>query len=413
MTLQVQEVELCKLNVQYAAPKEKVKAARAKVVDRIKKEKVPVKGFRPGTAPDHVIELTMKSTIDSLAAKDLVAEAYNDLLFEHKIKTMFYPSVQNQSFEKDTFHCEMTVWKKPEVELVEYKGFSVPKPSTESAADLAAKMIQNLRERYSESRPYNDGDFVQKGDKVTLDIKVECDGQPVAELTQEGSVYSVGQFSDLDDNLMGMVPDETRSFKISMKEDSPVESVRGKVVDFTVTLYMGMKNELPSLSDELAQKVGFSTMDQLHSHAHTSAETQLQSKEKNMLNQQVLSRLAASNKVEVPAWLVEMEAQNAAKGRGVEWKDIPVEVRKKIFTEAEQAVKLSLILDAIREAEPDTSFSERELLNSLRMKVSGVGQNPDEFISNATKDGSIFGIIANMKDSATLDWVIKNSTIVD
>ena len=89
------------------------------------------------------------------------------------------------------------------------------------------------------------------------------------------------------------------------------------------------------------------------------------------------------------------------------------EVQSKVFTEAEKAVKLSLILDAVREAEPDTSFSERELLNGLRMKVSGTGGNPDEFISSAAKDGSLFGIIANMKDSATLDWIIKNSTIVD
>ena len=39
MTLQVQEVELCKLKVQYAAPPEKVKAARSRAVERIKKEK--------------------------------------------------------------------------------------------------------------------------------------------------------------------------------------------------------------------------------------------------------------------------------------------------------------------------------------------------------------------------------------
>jgi len=413
MTLQVQEVELCKLNVQYVAAPDKVKAARNKAIDRIKREKVPVKGYRPGTAPSHVIELAMKSTVDSLAAKDLVSEAYNDLLFEHKIKTMFYPSVQTQSFDKGTFHCEMTVWKRPEVELGEYKNFNIPKPATDNPQGLAAKMVQNLREKHSESRPYNDGDFVQKGDRITVDIKAECEGQVVPELTQEGTVYTVGQFADLDENLTGMVPDETKTFKVSMKEDSPIESVRGKVVDFTVTLFMGMKNELPPLNDELAQKFGFSTLSQLQTHAQTAAEGQVKNKEKSLLNQQVLLKLLETNKVDVPRWLVELEAQNSVKTRGVEWKDVPKEMHERLFTESERAVKLSLILDAIRESEPDTSFSERELLDNLRMQVSGTGGNPDEFLSKASKDGSIFAIIANMKDSATLDWVIKNSTIVD
>ena len=121
MTLQVQETDLCKLSVHYVADVDKVKSARSKVIDRIKKEKVPVKGFRPGAAPTQAIELSMKPTIDSLAAKDLVAEAYNDLLFEHKIKTMFYPQVVSQSFDQGSFYCEMNVWKKPSVELKEYK----------------------------------------------------------------------------------------------------------------------------------------------------------------------------------------------------------------------------------------------------------------------------------------------------
>jgi len=413
MTLQVQEVELCKLNVQYVADLDKVKAARGKAIDRIKKEKVPVKGFQPGKAPTRAIEMAMKPTIDSLAAKELVAEAYNDLVFEHKIKTMFYPKVQNQSFDGGKFHCEMTVWKKPEVTLNQYKGFDLPKPATEPHSDVAEKILQNLRTQHGEARPYGDGDFVQKGDKVTLDIKVECEGQTVKELTQEGLVYTVGQFSDLDENISGMVPDEKRQFKIAMKENSPVESVRGKVADFSVTLYMGMRTDLAPLTDEFAQKIGFSSFELLQKQVNSIAMSQVRNKEKNELNNQVLSRLIEANTVAVPSWLTELEAQNMTRNRGVELSQLPQETLVRVLAESERSVKLSLILDSIREAEPDTAFSERELLNSLRMKAAETGENPDDFIAKATKDGSIFGIIANMKDTATVDWVITNSTIVD
>lgn len=413
MTLQVQEVELCKLSVQYTAPNEKVKAARLKAVDRIRKEKVPVKGYRPGTAPNHIIEHTMKATIDSLASKDLVSEAYNDLLFQHKIKTLFYPKVDFQSFENGKFTCEMTVWKKPEVQLKEYKNFSIPKPATESIQDFAAKLMQDLRSKHGDSRPYNEGDFVQTGDRITLDIKAEAEGTVITELTQEGMLYQVGQSKDLDENLLGMVPDETRTFKIAMKEDVPIGSVKNKTVDFTVTLHMGMRNEPPALDDAFAQKLGMDNFQQLETYVTSVATNQVKSKEKNLLNNQLFSRLLEKNPIEVPSWLTELEAENSAKARGVEMSSLDPEIRQKVLVEAEKAVKLSLILDSIRENEPETSFSERELLDLLKMKVSESGGNPIEFIKKASEDGSIFGIIANMKDSATVDWLIKSCTIVD
>jgi trigger factor len=413
MTLQVQEVDLCKLNVQYVAPNEKVKEARSKAIDRIRREKVPVKGYRPGTAPNHVIEFAMKSTIDSLAAKDLVSDAYNDLIFQHKIKTLFYPKVDHQSFDNGKFHCEMTVWKKPEVDLKEYKGFNIPKPATENVKDLTAKMLQDLRMKNGESRPYNEGDFVQLGDKITLDIKAECEGEVINELTQEGMLYQVGQFKELDENLSGMVPDETKSFKVQMAEDAPVDSIKNKIIDFTVTLHMGMRTEPAALDDELAKKLGMSNLSQLETYVNSMFDAQLKDKEKKLLNNQLFIRLIENNPFDVPSWLVELEAENSAKTRGVELSSLPAEIRQKVLVESEKAVKLSLILDSIRENEPETSFSERELLNLLRMKVSESGSNPDEFIKQASKDGSIFGIIANMKDTATVDWILKHCNIVD
>lgn len=413
MTLQVQEVELCKLSVQYTAPKEKVKAARTKAVERIRKEKVPVKGYRPGMAPAHIIEHSMKSTVDSLASKDLVSEAYNDLLFQHKIKTLFYPKVDFQSFENGTFTCDMTVWKKPDVELKEYKNFSIPRPATESIQDFSAKLIQDLRVKHGDTRPYGEGDFVQNGDKITLDIKAESEGVVVTELTQEGMLYQVGQFKDLDENLLGMVPDETKHFKIVMNDNTPIKSIQNKTVDFTVTLHMGMRNELASLDDEFAKKLGMNSFQQLETYVTSVATNQIKNKEKTLLNNQLFSRLLENNPIQVPSWLIEMEADNSAKARGVEFSSLDHNIRQKVLVEAEKAVKLSLILDSIRENEPETSFSERELLDLLKMKVSESGNNPIEFIKQATQDGSIFGIIANMKDSATVDWLIKNCTIVD
>jgi trigger factor len=210
-----------------------------------------------------------------------------------------------------------------------------------------------------------------------------------------------------------MTPGEIKTFQVSMKDDAPVETVRGKLVDFTVNLHMGMRTEPAALDDNLATKLGFSTYADLERAVSGSASSQMQQKEKSMLNNQVFSRLLENSKVEIPQWLTDMEAQNLMRNRGVDFSALPKEQKDMIRQDAEKAVKLSLILDAVRETEPETYFSEKELVDSLRAQVQESGQDPDEFIQKTLNDGSLFGIIANMKDSATIDWIVSNSSIVE
>lgn len=411
MSIQVQEVEPCKLNIQYMADKTVVQSAQNKVIDQIKQQKVPVPGFRPGLAPNYAIKLRLKPQVDNLTVKELVSEAYNDFLFENKVKVMFQPQVNHHALTDDSFQCEMTVYKRPDVVLEQYKGFNIPKPASDKIEDLSAKILQDLRVQHGDPRPYDDGDFVQAGDKVTMDVVAEYNGEKISELTVEGLVYTVGQFHEMDENILGMSPGETKSFQVSMKDDAPVESIRGKLVDFTVNLHMGMRTEPAALDDTLAAKLGFPTFAELEQAVQGSASNQMKQREKQMLNDQVFSRLLEHSKVFVPQWLTDMEAQNLMRNRGVNFEQLPKSQKDLIRVDAEKAVKLSLILDAVRDSEPEAYFSETEMINSIRNQVESTGGNPDDFIKKSLEDGSLFGIIANMRDAATIDWILKNSTL--
>ena len=52
-------------------------------------------------------------------------------------------------------------------------------------------------------------------------------------------------------------------------------------------------------------------------------------------------------------------------------------------------------------------------MNTMRMNIENSGGNPDEVLSSAQKDGTLIGLVAKLKDEATIQWLVTQSTIID
>lgn len=413
MSLQIKEEEYCKLNVHYVAEESKVQEKRNEIIGKILKEKPHVRGFRPGKAPVSAIKLQYKSVIEKNLKEMLVSEAYDDIVFETKIKPIGYPQVNSSELHNNEFWCSLTILKKPEFELKQYKGFEIPKPHQEQTPDaIIESQLQKLRERFSDFEPYLDGDRVQEKDKVTMDVQLEVDSVIQPE-SQEGILYQVGQnsFPGLDENLIGMQAGEVKEFTVVLPETAP-EHLRNKEAKFTVRVHMGMKVTPCPLDDSLAEKCGLKTYDELRNAVVGEVNRQLTSQERDKIVQQLASRLIEQHEFDVPEWLAKMEAQNIVKQMGSELERLTKEAQDNVLEQARKNVKFSLILDSIKEVEPELEFSDAEMIEILKNQLSGNG-NADKMIADALKTGSLFGTIAALKTNLVIDWLVKNSKIVE
>ena len=143
------------------------------------------------------------------------------------------------------FTCDFDLNVKPEFELTTYRDFDLPKPhEVISPVELTEKMMQELRVRFGTSTPYEEDDFVQKGDNIIVNYVGSVDGNKIDQLCAEGEMLTVGasQLKDFDDNLLGMTLLETREFDLIVPKDG-LPSLVGKSIHFEVTLTMGAKNE--------------------------------------------------------------------------------------------------------------------------------------------------------------------------
>lgn len=413
MTIQIEEQEYCKVKVQYRADADKVKEKREAVENEFIQlaARRPIKGFRAGKAPNFAVKLQFKKDIENKLQNELVSLAYEDILFETKMKPIYYPSVNHVNLDGSWFECELLFLKKPEFELKQYKGFEIPKPhSTKSAAQMTEEMLEALRRDHGDITPYTETDFVQMGDTITFDVVARNQDKQVDDLTASGVLYKVGEAcsyptdSEFNDAIMGMAAGETRSFDIVRNDQK---------ITLTVTVHMGTKQIPCALDDSLAIKLGFDNFAALRKHVEGLALGQATNETETGIQQQIINRILEGHNFEVPNFLVAAESQAIANKYGTKLDSLEPEMRSKINDLAKKQVKLSLILDSIREQEPELELSESEVLNSLRQKISEAGYEPQKFLIDAQKKGQLPGMVSGLQYQATIGWLVSQSKVIE
>ena len=225
-------------------------------------------------------------------------------------------------------------------------------------------------------------------------------------IKKEGELYTVGSnlLPEFDDNILGMKPDEERKFPTL---------ISGKRTEINIKLHMGVKTLPAILDDELAKKVGQESLAKLRENVFGAATAKLKQYEEAMTAEQIKKRLIQGHDFEVPSWLVGMEAQHIALNEGIKWEEITDEAKAVYESRARDSVKLSLILDSIRLAEPETQLSDSEIAKYLEYRIASQGKDPAKVLAEAEKNGSLIGIVAAMRNEYAIHWLVEHSKVVE
>lgn len=415
MQIEVKELEPCKLLVNYQADAEQILNKRGEVINAFKK--APVPGFRPGKATIEAINKHYRDQIETSLKRALAEDAYHNTLFEKKLKPHGAPKFTTALFADGKFTCEFEVLTKPAFDLAPYKNMDVPRPAAlTTPIETAEKILQDLRVRLGQSDPYTETDFVQEGDNVILDYEGTVDGVKVESLTAEGEMLTVGfsQLKDFDDNLLGMVIGDVRKFNVLVPENG-LPSLQGKNVEFTVTLTMGSKNIPCALDDSLAQKVGRADYAELREYVNGLAVAKVEEAKRAALLEAIVNRMVSENVFDVPHWASLSEAQYLAQQSHISWDNSTDEDKERFISLAEKNCKLALILDKIREEEPEAQISDQEVFDMIKQNIakSKSDKSPDEIIKEASRTGYLQILFSRIKDEHTLDFIVKSVNIIE
>lgn len=413
--IKIDEPEYCELKVHYEADPSVVKDKAEEAVAALRNVKIP--GFRKGKAPDQAIKIRLRPQINQFIAREMVVHAIDEIVFETNIKILGEPKFSDVKIKDNTFSCNIEMIKKPEFEVNEFK-FEIPKPHQAQTVDeLVERALLNIRVRLGEKIPYEENDVVEFGDEITMSfyaIAKDGDKEDILEgYTAEGELYRVGtdRWNGWDDNLLGMKAEESREFDFTF--DTGPEEILGKTIRFVVTIHSGMKTKPHPVNEKFYELVGVSNIEELMNKLKAISELRLDRDEKERIKKQVAIRLLENNKFDVPKSLVEPEARSICSRMGIDMDMLLEDDRSKLFEDAENNIRLTLILDTIRKTEPDSVLNDNEAQSHLVKHVSSLGYDPNAFFNSPENRQQVMSLLYNIKDEFTLQWVASQATIVE
>lgn len=416
MEIKVSEIDYCKFNVDVVAPRNSVQEKRKEVLNSFKN--APCPGFRKGKATKEAVEIYYKSQIEDAVKRAMAEDAFHETLFQQEWKNLGSPNFKTMLLKDGKYFCNFDLDIIPKFELKDVKNITVPSiPQAESVADVTAQKMEELRQRFGETKFFEESDFVENGDSIIISYEATDNGVKVDQLCAESEVVTVGVRTDKDfsDNLLGMRVGESREFDYVIKPHAQ-SSLAGKTVKFNVKVSNGTKTVPHALNDDLAMKMNKQNLLELQEHVKSIAAGIVDTRVRQQLQQSVSNVLVEMHDFKVQDWLVEKEALMLCRASKIEYQFLVEEDKNSWRNTARKNVKLSIILDKIREVEPEAQMTDQEMVEYLKqMFVNDLkGDTSTEALLKllAPMGANSQVLFARVRDEHALNFVVKNAKVV-
>jgi trigger factor len=370
-----------------------LQAAKEEALNHIAKN-LKLQGFREGKAPLALVEKSADpATLQSEFLDIAMNHMYGAALDDQKLRPVAQPKVTVKAFVPfETLELEIDVEVIGEIKLADYKNITIAKEATKVTAKEVNEVIENLLVREAEkvevSRAAKDGDEVIidfKGiDTKSKEAIQGADGKDFP-LTIGSNTFIPG----FEPKLIGMKPNEEKTFDIVFPEDYGVKALQKRGVTFTVTIKKVNELKQPKLDEEFAAKVGpFKTVEELKEDVKKQLTNEKEYQNEREYSDRLILKIAEDSKVAIPKSLLEeqidriiLEQKQNLMYRGQTWQEFleneeltEDEFRQKQAADAELRVKAGLILSEIAEKEKITVTPEELEIRLQLLK----GQYPDQ-----------------------------------
>lgn len=277
------------------------------------RQDVEAKGFRPGKAPDNIIERELGAERIHAEVIDAVAEKlYRQAVEKEGLRPVGRPHVEVKKFAPYTeLELEVKVEVMPEVELGDYKKLDVKQHDIEVDDSEVDNVLESLRDRLAERKEVDRA--AKSGDEVVIDFHGTREGKDIPGAQAESYPLLLGAnrfIPGFEEKVIGHKPGEEFDFKITFPKDYGEDSLAGKEVDFKVKLHKVNELELPEMNDELAKQAGpFESLENLKSDIRDHLRSEKEQQSQRQLENEVVSQAVDKAKVDLPQSMLEQERQ--------------------------------------------------------------------------------------------------------
>ncbi|MDB1970372.1 trigger factor [Clostridium tertium] len=386
-----------------------------------------VPGFRKGKVPMAIVKKYYGIGVLIEDAVNFAIDAsYSKVLEENNIIPVDYPKVDVITAEEGkefVYTAEVTVY--PEVELGEYKGLKVEKPSYEVTEDAVNEKLKEMQQKNARIETKEDGE-IATGDTAVIDFKGFIDD--VAFEGGEGKDYSLeigsGTFIDtFEDQLVGAKAGDKVEVNVTFPENYGREELNNKQAKFEVLVKEIKIKELPEIDDEFAKEVSeFDTLAELKEDIVKKMEEENNNRAEREYEDAIIKAVVENAKIDVPEVMVEKEIDTMVRNleQRLQYQGLNLEqyfqftgtdeakMREYMKENAEVKVKTDLVLEAVEKAE-NIDATEEELKEKAKEVAKMYSAEEEDKMVDLLMNGQRAALLADVKVSKTIKFLVENN----
>ncbi|WP_061917293.1 trigger factor [Bellilinea caldifistulae] len=359
-------------------------------------EKTRIPGFRPGKAPYDVVRRVVgEEALIEQAIEDLIDEYYPKILEEASLKPGAAGNLE-KILSLDPPKFSFLVPLEPEVDLGNYKDirleYSPQAVEEQEVTDFLKRLQTNYATAEPVDRPAQEGDLVYI--KFSGKLTHPAEGEDEMVFPERPAQFILGSdlmenrsfpFPGFSENLTGKKEGDAFTLTYTFPQDEKDEALRGKEVEFQVTVQSVKSLILPELNDEFAQTIGqFETLEDLKKAIREQLENAKKEEADETFFNQLFERLQAQATIKYPPQVLEHEIEHLLEDfqhdlsrQGMELdtylkmvnKDRETFIREELEPIARRRLERSLIMEKFADVEQikiDETNYQQAIQDSLR-----------------------------------------------
>ena len=409
MNVTVEKHPKCLTEVSTTFPANEVVEERSSIINSYSTQ-ARIPGFRPGKAPKKVIEKRFAKEIEGELETQFLSKLVQHTTKEEKINFLNIKDSSCTHEENGDLSTNIKVVVAPEFELGEYKNIPVTVPKLEVTDEIVENEILTIR-RQQAKYPTKEEGAAEKDDVAVISYTANYEGKSAPDSfedsiapydTQEDYWIKIGGdhfLPGFSDELVNMVVGSEKVIPHTFADDFSLEALRGKTLDYTVTLKEIKSEELPAEEDiakQMSADGNEGSVEAFREQVKNYVEQRLEKQSADAKAGAVLEALGKDLEFELPEDYLTAETQSQADQlvrQGMSYglgEEEVVKMQENIIetatANAQQSLKNHFILQKVADLEK-IEVTKEEVAQKAMMEAYQRGENPQNALKEIQKSG--------------------------
>ena len=275
------------------------------------KDKVQLKGFRPGKVPPQVIKNQFGKAVYGEVIDNLLKETSSKVLEDNKIKVAGQPKIDLKSFgEGKDLDYTIEVDILPDFKIKPLEKITATSYEIEVEKELVEKRLKEIAKNQQNFSEKKDEELSQKDDLIIFDYVAKVDGKDFEGNTGKNIQLVLGKdlfIKGFDQQLIGVKINQNKSVTVKLPENYPKKDLANKKADFDCKILKIKKPIETKINDEFGKKLGAKDLNDLKDLIKKQIKSQYQNTLETITKRKILEQIDKDYDIDLPQNLIDQE----------------------------------------------------------------------------------------------------------